>query len=114
MERLVISAPFGNYFHLPNCTSTLGTFTTEYRGGIWKRLWRAMSTVRYHPGIQGWTNNMGLPNPGVEWLRNKQYPDKIISVMGFDCEQWLKWFVNVLALKQLQIEENENCPNFLG
>lgn len=113
LQKIIVGAPFGNYLNFPHTTSTLGTFTAKYRGGFWKRVWRVLKTVRYYPDIQAWKNKLGLPNPSVAWL-SCQYPDKIISVMGFNSEEWLCCVKAAKACNPLAIELNISCPNCPG
>lgn len=127
-ERLIISAPFGNWFQYPFATSTLGTYTADYRGGFWYRLWRVLRTVRYYHGIRAWKNQLGLPNPGIDALVDStrtaydaglkgdfiDVADKIVSVAAHSVPDWERVLRKALPLKPLAIEANVSCPNCPG
>jgi len=111
---LIISAPFGNYIQPTGATATLGTFTAMARGG---RVWRILKTVRYYPRLKAWINQIGLRNPGIDWLVDKvnagrvDVADKIVSIHGFDDAQWYTLLEKTAALKPAAIELNMSCPN---
>src|ERR1051326_1557670 len=89
-HKVIIGAPFGNYLSTPGVTSTVGTYTLKNRAGFmrWWLFWRMLRTLRYHFGL-GWTNKLGLPNPGIDHARRKAernpqwIKDKILSIHGF-------------------------------
>jgi len=131
IEKLIIGAPFGNYLHFAYTTPTLGTYTSYYRGGFWKRVWRVLTTVRYYPGIQAWKNKLGLPNPSIRRLTELCGPpahshirattppklivkDKIVSVTGHNDVQWETVIVTAADAKPAMIEMNVGCPNCPG
>lgn len=118
---LIISAPFGNYLTFPNAISTIGTYTLAKRAGFWKRLWKIISTIRYHHDYKSWTNRLGLPNPGIDALMAKydrlgsrlRLSSKILSILGFTKDEW-----TALAATKIQylhdlklVELNLSCPN---
>lgn len=119
MERVIIGCPFGNYLSWPGCTSTLGTYTWKSRAGPWGRLWRLLATVRYYHGIRSWKNQLRLPNPGLPHLYRqvmvrRRGPDVkkcVLSVLGFDADEW--WALVLMAgmLGPLALEVNDSCPN---
>src|SRR5687767_4371587 len=96
MNKLVVSAPFGNYYGLiklltgATFTPTLGTFTLKPRTFLHKpyggRFARTLLTVRYDFRSQSWRNRIGLKNPGVDSVKDAQ--DKIISVYGTTPHEW--------------------------
>lgn len=111
-NRIVIAAPFGNYLKFPGTTPTLGTFTLNRRGGFWKRLCRSFLTLRYHPGLRGWTNRLGLPNPGVLSLANVDLSHAIVSVHGFSTAEWMCLAYYLATAKATRcVELNLSCPN---
>lgn len=113
MERLIISAPFGNYLNFDHATSTIGTYTKKYRGGFLYRLWRMARTLRYDWRRGSWINRLGLPNPGIGSLDySTDYSKKIISIHGFNAEEWenLAYYMG-LYLKYDYVELNLSCPN---
>lgn len=116
-RRMVFSAPFGNYFSHPGWVSTLGTFTLNRRPG---RLWRLLRTLRYHRRMQGWSNQLGLRNPGISWLaykaaRSGRLDDhirrSIVSVHGFDAHDWEYLAEYTKQLHPAAVELNVSCPN---
>lgn len=122
IHRLILSAPFGNYLSFPQCTSTVGTFTREYRGGLWCRLWRVLRTVRYYPGVKAWKNKLGLPNPGIDWLKRYRHdnPDasgftrlgvRIVSVSARNTDDWLYVIREAVGARPAAVELNVSCPN---
>ncbi len=111
---LVISAPFGNYIQPKGATPTLGTFTLHRRPG---RLWRILKTVRYKRRQRAWVNKIGLRNPGIDWLAGRvkrgrcDVSDKIVSIHGFDSEQWFALLEKVALIRPMAVELNMSCPN---
>lgn len=114
LKPLVVSAPFGNYIQPDGCTATLGTFTAASRPG---RLWRILKTVRYYPRLRAWVNKIGLRNPGIGWVENKvaagklDLSDKLVSVHGFEPDDWWRLLDAIAALKPMGVELNMSCPN---
>ena len=106
-----ISAPFGNWFSSPNYTSVLGTFTLEPRKGL---LWRLLKTLRYSFNHNGWTNRLGLRNPGItigmeRYYHSRVLPHKsIVSIYGYNQEEWEKLSTYT---KNVPTEINLSCPN---
>jgi len=111
---MVISAPFGNYVQPAGATATLGTFTLHRRPG---RLWRIFRTLRYIRRLKAWVNRIGLRNPGVGWLGEQvaagriAVDGKIVSIHGFDPDEWMALLERVSALGPRAIELNMSCPN---
>ncbi len=116
MNRLIISAPFGNWLNFPGATSTLGTFTRHYRGGFWYRLWRCLRTLRYSRKTGGWVNKLGLPNPGIDSLDGDiargsvGFAGKVVSIHGFSPEEWI-YLAQKACRRGLLVEFNLSCPN---
>jgi len=117
VEKLIISAPFGNWLHFPHTTPTLGTFTTAYRGGLAYRLWRCFLTLRYSRKAGGWVNRLGLPNPGIDSLK---IPDdgrhRIVSIKGTSFCNWTNLLQGVTRavswkMDKVAVELNLSCPN---
>lgn len=114
LRPLVISAPFGNYIQPPGATATLGTFTLHSRPG---RIKQILKTVRYRPRLKAWVNKIGLRNPGIDWLAKKaasgkcDVSDKLVSIHGFDAEQWFVLLEKIAAIKPMAVELNMSCPN---
>lgn len=114
LAPLVVSAPFGNYVRFEGATSTLGTFTSHRRRG---RLWKILTTVRRCRRLGAWVNKIGLRNPGIDWLQRrvasgrKDVSASLVSVHGFNDEQWWTLLTKADALGCLAIELNMSCPN---
>ncbi len=114
LKPLIISAPFGNYVQPSGATATLGTFTLHRRPG---RVWRVLRTVRYYRRLDAWVNRIGLRNPGIDWLVRRveagriDVRDKVVSVHGFDREEWAALLERVERLRPLAVELNLSCPN---
>ena len=106
-----IAAPFGNWISSPNYTSVLGTFTLEPRKGL---LLRLLKTLRYSFDHNGWTNRLGLRNPGItigmeRYYHSRVLPHKsIVSIYGYNQEEWEKLSTYT---KNVPTEINLSCPN---
>lgn len=113
LEKLIVSAPFGNYLHFRGATRTLGTYTCGRRGTALARLWRALSTVRYGPRPGEWVNRLGLRNPGIGALPLVP-PGTILSVHGASRREWreLRGVCNRLGAEYVEL--NLSCPNVPG
>jgi dihydroorotate dehydrogenase len=120
MSFLFISPPFGNYFpeFLFNNTiltnnnyklkSIVGSFTIEKRDGLIMQL---VKTLRYSNKYGGWTNKIGLRNPGLSWAIDNYYKknNNIVSIVIIeknDIEQ-----VRKMIPDDMDIEVNISCPN---
>jgi dihydroorotate dehydrogenase len=114
LEALVISAPFGNYIRPRGATPTLGTFTASARPGRW---WRVVRTVRYYPRAGAWINQIGLRNPGIEWLARRVGEGRvdagraILSIHGFTDADWRVLLARASEIRPLAVELNMSCPN---
>lgn len=109
MNRIVVSAPFGNYLQFPDTTPTIGTFTVHKRAGWAKRLWKIISTLRYDSTSKSWSNQLGLPNPGIGSVGG--VGESILSVHGFNEAEWRDLFWAALKLRAKYVELNLSCPN---
>ena len=106
--KYYIAPPFGNYLHRPDMYSVMGTYTLLPRPGLLKEL---LKTLRYSHFHKGWTNRLGLRNPGIERGINKYYVQphrRIISIYGFNYGEW-----KTLAeyTRGIRVELNLRCPN---
>ena len=114
LKRLIISAPFGNYVQPTGATPTLGTFTRLKRPG---RLWSILKTVRRYKRLGAWVNQIGLRNPGIDWLEGRagtgklELSDKLVSIHGFNADDWWALLASVARMKPLGVELNISCPN---
>lgn len=105
---LIISAPFGNYIQPEGATATLGTFTLEPRPG---RLWATLTRIRAYPSMGGYVNKIGLRNPGIASLADKYLGGKIVSIHGFDNEDWVDLIDALHYYRPEAVELNFSCPN---
>ena len=106
--KYYIAAPFGNYLHRPDMYSVMGTYTLQPRPGLLKQI---LKTLRYNFHYNGWTNKLGLRNPGIETAINKYYQNpsrRIISLYGFNKGEWETLAKYTRGMKQ---ELNLSCPN---
>ena len=105
---LFISPPFGNYINLPNTKSIKGSFTLHSRKGL---LLQILKTLRYSFEKQGWINQIGLRNKGIDWAIKKYKFDKhvIVSIAIMDHNE-----IDILNNKipdTMDLELNISCPN---
>jgi len=111
LQKLIISAPFGNYVSHPAATPTVGTYTLRFRAGPLVRLWRAARTIRYYRRAGAWINRLGLPNPGVDSLRGADLSGKVLSVHGLAHSEWALLAEAAALLRPSALELNLSCPN---
>jgi len=108
--KVFLAAPFGNYLSFPNAISVTGTWTLQHRAGTLKRLWRVASTLRYDFKLQGWVNNLGLPNEGIKvGLEKTSSPNQVLSIAGIERNDWIE--LESLIPEEQSIELNLSCPN---
>ena len=106
--KYYIAPPFGNHLHRPDMYSVMGTYTLLSRPGLLKSL---LKTLRYSFHHKGWTNQLGMRNPGIEKGIQKYYVQpsrRIVSICGFNYGEW-----KTLAeyTRGIRIELNLSCPN---
>lgn len=121
VKKLIISAPFGNYVESQHATSTLGTYTVANRAGFlrWRTFWRVALTLRYRRALGGWTNKLGLPNPGMTHLlkvaRSGGAKGRIVSLQGLSESEWpilLHAAGSLVSTGEIErVELNVSCPN---
>ena len=104
--KYFISAPFGNYIKPKGCISTTGTWTLKPRGS---RLWSILRTLRYNREVGGWTNKLGLPNPGIAIGLNKTQSHEVLSIAEVEKGDFTQ-LENIIPQDQ-SIELNLSCPN---
>ena len=101
---IFIAAPFGNYLRTRHTTSVHGTFTLNPQGN---RFWAVLKSLRYTK--EGWTNKLGLPNPGlVKGLYNASRND-VISIAEVNRNEFQE--MNKIIPQATSIELNLSCPN---
>ena len=101
-----ISAPFGNYISHKHAISVTGTWTYKPRGN---RLFAIAKSLRYNRELGGWTNKLGLPNPGLEVGLEKTYPDQVLSIAEIERGDFLK--MKKIIPNNQSLEFNLSCPN---
>ena len=104
--KFFISAPFGNYVKPVGCIPVCGTFTLHPQGN---RLWSAIKSLRYNTKHKGWTNNMGLPNPGVRVGLERHIYGEVLSIAEIERNDFKKLY-NVVP-SGMSVELNLSCPN---
>ena len=114
--KFFISAPFGNYIKHPNAISTVGTYTLHPRGN---RLWSVVKSLRWSRRHKGWTNRLGLPNPGIkvglekilegQILYGVKNDPEILSIAATDRGE-LETLASLIPANQ-SVELNLSCPN---
>ena len=104
--QIFISAPFGNYIKHKNAISITGTWTLNPRGN---RFWSVVKTLRWNSELQGWTNKLGLPNPGIKVGLQKMFPSDVLSIAEIDRGDFKKLY-SIIPETQ-NIELNLSCPN---
>ena len=100
-----ISPPFGNYFNFSKTISIKGSFTLHPRPGKWSQIFK---TLRYSFKYKGWTNKIGLRNPGLDYAL-KHYRNNIISIAILEQNE-IEPILEKLPDDQ-DIELNVSCPN---
>tara|TARA_B100000287_G_scaffold359492_1_gene351525 strand:- start:323 stop:1045 length:723 start_codon:yes stop_codon:yes gene_type:complete len=101
-----IASPFGNYIKPKNCIPVTGTWTFLPRGN---RLLAVAKTLRYKKEFNGWTNNLGLPNPGIIIGTKKTKEHEVISIAQVEEGDFQKLFNNIWSSQNVEI--NLSCPN---
>lgn len=107
--KIFVAAPFGNYLTFDNAISVTGTWTLKHRAGMLKRLWRVASTLRYDFKLQGWVNNLGLPNEGIEVGLERTSSSQILSIAGIERNDWIELESKIPENQSLEL--NLSCPN---
>ena len=104
--KMFISAPFGNWIKHPNAISVTGTWTLNPRGN---RLWSVLKSLRWNSNLQGWTNKLGLPNPGIAVGVKQTRYNEVLSIAEIERNDFKKIF-NIIPENQ-SVELNLSCPN---
>ena len=106
---LFISPPFGNYLYLTYTNQILGSFTLDYREGLYQQIF---NTLHYSSKYNGWVNKIGLRNKGIDYainIYNKSNNDNIYSIAILNKKE-----IPILIQKipdKMNIELNVSCPN---
>ena len=101
-----ISAPFGNYIKPKNCIPVTGTWTLNPRGN---RLLAVAKSLRYNRQFRGWTNSLGLPNPGIIDGVKKTKEHEVLSIAQVNEGDFVKLFSSIWSHQNVEI--NLSCPN---
>ena len=105
--KYFISAPFGNYIKPTGTIPVTGTWTLKPRGN---RFWAVMKTLRYNKEAGGWTNKLGLPNPGIDvGMRKTNRFRDILSLAEVNKGDFYE--LNDFIPSNRSIELNLSCPN---
>ena len=103
---IFVAAPFGNYIKPVGTIPVTGTYTLHARGNV---LWSAAKSLRYSTKHKGWTNNMGLPNPGVKVGLHKHIRGEVLSIAEIERNDFKKLYR--IVPESMSVELNLSCPN---
>ena len=103
---MFVSAPFGNYIKPAGCIPVTGTFTLHPQGN---RVWSVIKSLRYSTKHKGWTNNMGLPNPGVKVGLERHINGEVLSIAEIERNDFKKLYREIP--EGINVELNLSCPN---
>ena len=106
MDNIFIAAPFGNWIKPVGCVPVTGTYTLHPRG---IRLWRIAKTLRYSWKMNGWTNALGLPNPGFRDGMHRHIRGEVLSIAEVTKGDFKKMDNEIPA--DFDLELNLSCPN---
>ena len=87
-----ISAPFGNYIKPKNYIPVTGTWTLQPRGN---RFLAVAKTLRYNRRFRGWTNSLGLPNPGIIVGAKKTKEHEVLSITQVNEKDFVRLNSNI-------------------
>lgn len=114
---LFISPPFGNYIDTKNTISIKGSYTLYPRPG---KILQIIKTLRYSQELNGWTNCIGLRNPGIDyaikdWLKqlndvSNNNINKTIYSIAILNDNEIPELLRKIPVK-MNIELNVSCPN---
>ncbi len=106
MNETFIAAPFGNYIKPKGTIPVCGTYTLHSRGNV---LWSVLKSLRWNASSQGWTNNLGLPNPGVKVGLHRHCHGEVLSIAEIERNDFKKLY-NIIP-SGMSVELNLSCPN---
>ncbi len=106
VHETFIAAPFGNYVKPVGCIPVCGTFTLHPQGN---KIWSAIRSLRYDFKRQGWTNNMGLPNPGLKVGLERHIYGEVLSIAEIERNDFKKLYREIP--EGINVELNLSCPN---
>jgi len=103
---IFIAAPFGNHIKPKGTIPVTGTFTLHPRGNV---LWSGLKSLRWNSSLQGWTNNLGLPNPGLKKGLERHIYGEVLSIAEIERNDFKKLY-NLIP-ERMGVELNLSCPN---
>ena len=103
---IFVAAPFGNHIKPKGTIPVTGTFTLHPRGNV---LWSAIKSLRWNSSLQGWTNNLGLPNPGLKKGLERHIYGEVLSIAEIERNDFKKLY-NLIP-ERMGVELNLSCPN---
>ena len=83
-----------------------GTFTLHPQGN---KVWSVIKSLRYNTKHKGWTNKLGLPNPGVKVGLERHIYGEVLSIAEIERNDFKKLY-NVVP-SGMSVELNLSCPN---
>jgi|TARA_B110000261_G_scaffold112363_1_gene125540 dihydroorotate dehydrogenase len=102
-----INPPFSNYLNLPNTMSIKGSYTLDKREGLFLQI---IKTLRYSFENGGWTNKIGLRNPGIDYaIKNYKKGSHIVSIAILNKNEIPEILKRIPT--DMDIELNVSCPN---
>ena len=104
---IFVAAPFGNWVKPIGTIPVCGTFTLHPHGG--NKLWSAIRSLRYSTKHKGWTNKLGLPNPGVKVGLQRHIYGEVLSIAEIERNDFKKLY-NIIP-SGMSVELNLSCPN---
>ena len=104
--RFFIAAPFGNWVKPIGTIPVTGTYTLHSQGN---KVWSVIKSLRWNKKLQGWTNNLGLPNPGVKEGLHKHIRGEVLSIAEIERNDFRKLY-NIIP-ERMDVELNLSCPN---
>ena len=104
--RFFIAAPFGNWVKPIGTIPVTGTYTLHSQGN---KVWSVIKSLRWNKKLQGWTNNLGLPNPGVKVGLNKHIRGEVLSIAEIQRDDFRKLYREIP--EGISVELNLSCPN---
>ena len=103
---LFISPPFGNYLRFDGCIPIRGSFTLRPRDGLFLQI---LKTLRYSTDHQGWVNQIGLRNRGLDYAVRTYSKGEVVSIAIQDAKQIPEIVQRIPS--SMDIELNVSCPN---
>jgi len=103
---IFVAAPFGNWVKPKDTLPVTGTFTLHPRGNV---LWSVLKSLRWNASSQGWTNKLGLPNPGIKMGLQRHINGEVLSIAEIERNDFKKLYS--LIPEGMNVELNLSCPN---